>query len=98
VSFAMGFVVGIAGGSASGKSTLAAGLVQALQAKHGTPVHLVPTDSYFWEDKTREPQIYFQHESRMMFNYNHPMPLIIFDWSRISNSSRRIHALSLSRV
>lgn len=66
-------VIGIAGGTGSGKSTFARALQDAIMQRNATRrVEIIPTDRYFRADKTQEPQFYFQHRGEHMFNWNHP--------------------------
>ncbi len=60
--FAKPFVIGIAGGTASGKTTLARALAQAL----GERVALLPMDHYY-RDLTHLP-----FPERLKLNYDHP--------------------------
>ncbi|TFU17599.1 uridine kinase [Thermus tengchongensis] len=60
--FAKPFVIGIAGGTASGKTTLATALAQAL----GERVALLPMDHYY-RDLTHLP-----FPERLKLNYDHP--------------------------
>ena len=67
------YIVGIAGGTASGKSTLARTLAQALvERTAATAVEIIGTDRYFREDKLQEPQFFFKHQGKPMFDWNHP--------------------------
>lgn len=66
-------LVGIAGGSASGKSTFARALQDAIGQRGATKrVEIIPTDRYFHEDKTQAPQFFFKYQGQSMFNWNHP--------------------------
>ncbi|MBF6150623.1 zeta toxin family protein, partial [Nocardia nova] len=60
--FAKPFVIGIAGGSASGKTTLARALAEAL----GKRVALLPMDHYY-RDLSHLP-----FSERLRVNYDHP--------------------------
>lgn len=57
------FVIGVAGGSGSGKTTVAAQLVAALP---GTAVAALPMDSYYL-DQAHQPMA-----ERLLVNYDHP--------------------------
>ncbi len=66
-------IIGIAGGSASGKSTFAEALRQALSKV--SPVRTVEvfhTDSYFTHDKERGPVIVSASAGEVQFDCNHP--------------------------
>lgn len=65
-------VVGIAGGSASGKTTFAAALSQTLQEKYGLRVEVFGMDRYFWRDKERGPTFVSPSTGEEHFNANHP--------------------------
>ncbi len=66
-------LIGIAGGTGSGKSTFARALQDALLQRDATKrVEIMPTDRYFRADKSQEPQIYFQYGGESMFDWNHP--------------------------
>lgn len=60
--FARAFVIGIAGGSASGKTTLARALAQAL----GKRVALLPMDHYY------QDLSHLSFPERLQVNYDHP--------------------------
>lgn len=63
-------VVGIAGGSASGKSTLTAVLRPKLE-ESGLVVRSFGLDAYFWKDMTQSPTVTLPSGS-VFFNRNHP--------------------------
>jgi uridine kinase len=63
-------VVGIAGGSASGKSTLTSALAAALQRQRR--VHILTTDRYMQNDRSLGPTFYSQASGTYMFDANHP--------------------------
>jgi uridine kinase len=65
-------VVGIAGGSASGKSTLASALAAALQRLHQHRVIILTTDRYMQNDRSRGPTFFSQATGTQMFDANHP--------------------------
>ncbi len=67
------FIVGIAGGSASGKSSFAAALAQAL--RQGQPplrVEVIGTDRYFRPPDSGRPTIFSPSQGRDMPDDNHP--------------------------
>ena len=67
------YIVGIAGGTGSGKSTFAKALTEAIHMRDAAlTVEMIGTDRYFREDKTQEPQFFFKHHGQSMFNWNHP--------------------------
>lgn len=67
------FIVGIAGGTASGKSTFTRALAQTLAERSPErKIEVIGTDKYFRADKTQEPQFFFKHQGQSMFNWNHP--------------------------
>ena len=66
-------IIGIAGGSASGKSTFAASLVQTLsQINSSCTVEVFHTDTYFYHDKLRGPTFWSASASEEQFDCNHP--------------------------
>jgi uridine kinase len=65
-------VVGIAGGSASGKSTLASALAAALQRLHQRQVLILTTDRYMHNDRSFGPTFFSQATGTHMFDANHP--------------------------
>jgi uridine kinase len=65
-------VVGIAGGSASGKSTLASALAAALQRLHQRRVVILTTDRYMQNDRSRGPTFFSHATGTHMFDANHP--------------------------
>jgi uridine kinase len=73
-------VVGIAGGSASGKSTLAGALAGALQQIPGRRPAVVAADRYMHKDKSRGPTFFSRSAGELMFNANHPDSV---DWDRL---------------
>lgn len=65
-------IIGIAGGSASGKSTLAAALVVALKDLPGIqPAHIV-ADKYMYRDIELGPTFTSPSTGKVMFDANHP--------------------------
>jgi len=64
-------VVGIAGGSASGKTTFAAALEAAL-AVGGRRAEVIHMDKYARADRTQGPAFRFSLTGEMLFNMNHP--------------------------
>ncbi len=75
-------VVGIAGGSASGKSTLATALAAALEQQHGWRVAMISTDRYVQPDVARGPTFFSSSVGETMFDWNHPDSV---DWARLVN-------------
>jgi uridine kinase len=65
-----GFVVSIAGGSASGKSTLAQSLAEALRTR--TAVEVVSMDSFGRHLDPAAPHFFFEFTGESTFNFNHP--------------------------
>ena len=65
-------VVGIAGGSAAGKSALAIALAAALQRLHQRRVHILTTDRYMQNDRSLGPTFFSQATGTHMFDANHP--------------------------
>lgn len=65
--------VGIAGGSASGKTTFAAALIGALEAC-GPPgrAEVLHMDRYALADRTKGPSFVFSRTGETLFNMNHP--------------------------
>jgi uridine kinase len=72
-------VVGIAGGSASGKSTLTAALAEALRQANGYHVVVLATDRYVDADLARGPTFFSPSANSEMFNWNHPETV---NWTR----------------
>jgi uridine kinase len=67
----MTVIVGIAGGTASGKTTLTAALAQAL-TDGGRTVEVVNVDRYFRRTDPTAPQITLPSTGETFFNANHP--------------------------
>jgi uridine kinase len=65
-------VVGIAGGSASGKTTLTVALAAALHELPGCRPVVVAADKYMWRDVVRGPSFVSPSTGKLMFNANHP--------------------------
>lgn len=65
------FVIGIAGGSASGKSTFTHELISVLLLPPAIKVKAVSTDGYFWPDE-KMPQFFSPTRQCRMPDYNHP--------------------------
>ena len=84
-------IVGIAGGSASGKSTLAAALAGALEQSQDWRVVVVPTDRYVQPDPVRGPTFFSPSASEDMFDWNHPDSV---DWARLTNELQALIAAS----
>jgi uridine kinase len=73
------FTVGIAGGSASGKTTLAAALATALQQR-GHVTTTIATDRYMHADRTQGPTFFSPSAGTDLFNANHPESI---DWAQL---------------
>ena len=73
-------LIGIAGGSASGKSTLAKALSAAIQDQLGIPAMLLATDPYMRRENGQGPTFFFKAGGVEMFNANHPESV---DWGRL---------------
>ncbi|MDP9315901.1 MAG: hypothetical protein M3R24_34440 [Chloroflexota bacterium] len=73
-------IVGIAGGSASGKSTLTAALTDALLTVPGRRVSVMATDRYMNTERVGSPTFVFKATGEAMFNANHPDSV---DWERL---------------
>lgn len=66
-------VVGIAGGSASGKSTFVGALKRHLEEQATSPhVELLSADAFFWADKSQGPKFTSPSTGEEHFNFNHP--------------------------
>ena len=72
-------LVGIAGGTASGKSTLTAALGEALQ-QAGISVQIIHADRYMRRDREGAPTFVSPSSGTEMFNANHPESV---DWSAL---------------
>jgi uridine kinase len=87
-----GYVVTIAGGSASGKSTLSQRLAERL--RENTTVDLVSIDSFMRREDPTAPHFDFQFDGTSTFNFNHPesvdLPALL---STISGSSADVTIL-----
>lgn len=75
----MPVVVGIAGGSASGKTTIAAALTAALE-QSGLRVGQLATDPYMFQDIERGPAFRLSLTGEVMFDCNRPES---FDWAAV---------------
>src|SRR5262245_56037799 len=73
-------VVGIAGGSASGKSTLATALATAIEQERGYTLYTLPTDRYMSANGPNSPTFFSHSAGTDMFNANHPESV---DWERL---------------
>jgi uridine kinase len=65
-------IVGIAGGSASGKTTLTATLAAALLEHPGCRPAVIAADKYMYRDAVRGPSFVSPSTGAVMFNANHP--------------------------
>jgi uridine kinase len=66
-------IIGIAGGSASGKSTLSMALAQFLEAQ--TPscrVEILSADRFYHRDMAKGPTLRLSTSEEELFNFNHP--------------------------
>ncbi len=73
-------IVGIAGGSASGKSTLTQALSAALTEMPGIRPTIIPADRYMFRDIERGPSFVSPSTGKVMFNANHPDSV---DWDQL---------------
>lgn len=76
----MPVVVGIAGGSASGKTTIAAALTAAIE-QAGLRVGQLATDPYMFQDTERGPAFRLSLTGEVMFDCNRPES---FDWAAVT--------------
>ena len=66
-------IVGIAGGSASGKSTFTAGLTDVLrEARPGIEVSIISADAYYTRDVDNGPSLVLSTTGERIFDFNHP--------------------------
>jgi uridine kinase len=65
-------IVGIAGGSASGKSMLTSALAAALERLHQRRVRILTTDRYMQNDRSLGPTFFSHATGTHMFDANHP--------------------------
>ncbi len=66
-------IVGIAGGTASGKTTLTRALKNFLETQPTSPrVEVVNVDAFFRADKTLGPTFVSPSSGEELFNFNHP--------------------------
>ncbi len=66
------FVTGIAGGSASGKSTFARALTETLESRApDLTIQVISTDQH-WRDRTGPPRFVSPSSGEEMFHHNHP--------------------------
>lgn len=73
-------IVGVAGGSASGKSTLVAALADALEQMHAWRPAILATDSYVNAGAADGPTFFSPSAGEAMFDWNHPRSV---DWPRL---------------
>jgi uridine kinase len=73
-------VVGIAGGSASGKSTITTALAEALRAHH--QVTAVSADRYMLRDRPDAPMFFSPSMGKEMFDANHPNSIV---WEKLNH-------------
>lgn len=77
---ARSLVVGIAGGSAAGKSTLAVALAGALGEHLGQPPVVLAADRYMQRDRPDAPTFVSPSTGAVMFDANHPESVV---WERL---------------
>lgn len=77
---ALPLLVGIAGGSASGKSTLTNAFAKTLEQERGYSLYTLPTDRYMSADRPNSPTFFSPSAGTDMFNANHPESV---DWDRL---------------
>src|ERR1041384_4254989 len=65
-------IVGIAGGSASGKSTLTSALSEALSAHPDRKTVVITADRYMNPSRANAPKFVFSATGETIFNANHP--------------------------
>lgn len=65
-------IVGIAGGTASGKSTLAVALGEALSHVAGIQPHVIAADRYMFRNIEQGPSFTSPSSGEVLFNANHP--------------------------
>lgn len=73
-------IIGIAGGSASGKSTLTAALLTALEESPGIRPARIATDKYMYREIEHGPTFTSPSTGKVMFNANHPDSV---DWEQL---------------
>jgi uridine kinase len=95
-------VVGIAGGSASGKSVLASALAAALQRLHQRRVLILATDRYMHKDRSLGPTFFSQATGTHMFDANHPDAIawndLLRDLTTSSSKQRDRRSSSLKAI
>lgn len=73
-------IVGIAGGSASGKSTLTTALADALRQQSDKRLAVIAADRYMNSTRANAPKFIFSATGEEMFNANHPDSI---EWSAL---------------
>jgi len=66
------YLVGIAGGSASGKSTFTAALLSALEARDAALRIETRSTDQFWQDRNGPPRFISPSTGEERFHFNHP--------------------------
>ena len=88
-------VVGVAGGSASGKTTIAAALRRALEAE-GRQVEVLASDPYMHHDVERGPTFLWSSNGQQTFDCNQPESV---DWAAfVRDLDDRAHATDAAHV
>lgn len=82
-------IIGIAGGSASGKSTFSQALVQALQERGKHTVKLINADRFMNPQRPDAPKLRFSLTGEEIFNANHENTI---DWPALLGSIDEITA------
>lgn len=80
-------VVGIAGGSASGKSTLAAALAETLRRRGDSRVLVLSSDRYMRKGAADGPTFFSASAGEPMFDANHPEAI---DWNQVIQAIREL--------
>jgi uridine kinase len=73
-------IIGFAGGSAAGKSTLTAALVEAIRTDLGRRTTLIMADRYMQRGSPNAPTFVSPSTGEVLFNANHPDSV---DWERL---------------
>jgi uridine kinase len=69
-------LIGFAGGSAAGKSTLTAALTEAIQTELGLTTKLIMADRYMKRDAPNAPTFTSPSTGEVLFNANHPESVV----------------------
>ncbi|MDZ4722250.1 MAG: hypothetical protein SH847_27625 [Roseiflexaceae bacterium] len=73
-------IIGFAGGSAAGKSTLTAAFAEALRTDLGRQTTLIAADRYMQRGSPNAPTFVSPSSGEVLFNANHPDSV---DWDRL---------------